>query len=77
LKSIPKLSDGRGGPLDAIPGMVPSPENYPSGCRFRDRCTYAFDRCRTEMPELMEVAAGHKAACFVAGKLIQNKPVME
>jgi oligopeptide/dipeptide ABC transporter ATP-binding protein len=69
LKSIPRLSDGKGGPLEAIPGMVPSPENYPSGCRFRDRCTYAFDRCEKEMPELLDVSTGHRAACFVAGKL--------
>jgi peptide/nickel transport system ATP-binding protein/oligopeptide transport system ATP-binding protein len=67
LKSIPRLSDGKGGLLDAIPGMVPSPENYPSGCRFRDRCIYAFDRCKNEMPELLNVSDGHKAACFVAG----------
>jgi oligopeptide/dipeptide ABC transporter ATP-binding protein len=69
LKSIPRLSDGKGGPLDAIPGMVPSPGHYPSGCRFRDRCTYAFDRCKGEMPELTDVSSGHRAACFVAGKL--------
>ena len=68
LKSIPRLSDGRGGLLDAIPGMVPSPGNYPSGCRFRDRCIYAYDRCKSEMPELVDVAGGHKAACFIAGK---------
>ena len=68
LKSIPRLSDGRGGLLDAIPGMVPSPGNYPSGCRFRDRCIYAYDRCKSEMPELVNVADGHKAACFIAGK---------
>jgi len=69
LKSIPRLSDGKGGPLDAIPGMVPSSGNYPSGCRFRDRCTYAFERCEKEMPELLGVSTRHKAACFVAGRL--------
>jgi peptide/nickel transport system ATP-binding protein/oligopeptide transport system ATP-binding protein len=69
LNSIPRLSDGRGGPLDAIPGMVPSAGNYPSGCRFRDRCSYAFDRCKEEMPELVKVSDGHQAACFIAGKL--------
>jgi peptide/nickel transport system ATP-binding protein/oligopeptide transport system ATP-binding protein len=68
LKSIPRLSDGKGGLLEAIPGMVPSPENYPSGCRFRDRCTYAFDRCEKEIPELWDVSSGHKAACFIAGR---------
>jgi peptide/nickel transport system ATP-binding protein/oligopeptide transport system ATP-binding protein len=68
LKSIPRLSDGKGGPLDAIPGMVPSPGNYPPGCRFHDRCHYAFERCKREMPELTRIAADHQAACFIAGK---------
>ena len=68
LKSIPRLSDGKGGPLDTIPGMVPSPENYPSGCRFHDRCPYAFDRCKRELPQLTSVSADHQAACFIAGK---------
>jgi peptide/nickel transport system ATP-binding protein/oligopeptide transport system ATP-binding protein len=68
LKSIPKLSDGKGNRLAVIPGSVPSPENYPSGCRFRDRCPFVFNKCRTEMPELISVSGNHRAACFIAGK---------
>ncbi len=73
LKSIPSLSDGKGDKLAVIPGSVPSPENYPSGCRFRDRCSYAFERCEREMPELVPVSKGHQAACFVAGKFIETR----
>jgi oligopeptide/dipeptide ABC transporter ATP-binding protein len=68
LKSIPILSDGKGKRLAVIPGSVPSPENYPSGCRFRVRCPFAFEKCTAEMPELIPVSNGHRAACFVAGK---------
>ena len=68
LKSIPRLSDGKGIRLAVIPGSVPSPENYPSGCRFRDRCPFAFEKCRTEMPELVSVSDSHRAACFIAGR---------
>ncbi len=68
LKSIPTLSDGKGDRLAVIPGSVPSPGNYPSGCRFRDRCPHAFERCRREMPELVLVDQNHEAACFIAGK---------
>ena len=68
LNSIPTLSDGKGNRLAVIPGNVPSPENYPSGCRFRDRCPFAFEKCRTDMPELVSVSDGHRAACHIAGR---------
>ncbi len=63
LKSIPKLS-GNAGRLKAIPGYVPSPYNYPSGCYFRDRCPDAFDKCKNEKPEFVDLGQGHRAACF-------------
>ena len=71
LNSIPKLT-GHSGRLEAIPGQVPSPFSYPSGCHFRDRCAHAIDRCTQEVPPLMELAAGHRAACWIADKLIQQ-----
>ena len=72
LNSIPKLTaTAEGGRLEAIPGQVPSPYNYPSGCHFRDRCAHAFDRCAREIPPLMNVGEGHRAACWIADKLIQ------
>ena len=71
LNSIPKLTAGSGR-LEAIPGQVPSPYNYPSGCHFRDRCPHAFDRCAQEVPPLMSVGGGHRAACWIAEKLINQ-----
>jgi peptide/nickel transport system ATP-binding protein/oligopeptide transport system ATP-binding protein len=68
LKSIPRLGDGSGKRLTAIGGSVPSPLDYPSGCHFRDRCPHAFERCAAEEPLFVEVADGHKAACFKAGE---------
>lgn len=46
-----------------VQGEPPSPVLPPSGCRFNPRCPYAQDRCRTEEPELREVAPGHFVAC--------------
>ena len=72
LQSIPKLAVDTDR-LQAIPGQVPSPLNYPSGCHFRDRCAYAFDRCTQENPPLIKLGDGHRAACWIAKKLIHEK----
>jgi len=69
LNSIPKLT-ADGNRLEAIPGQVPSPYSYPSGCHFQDRCPHAFDRCAQEVPPLMELNPGHRAACWIADRLI-------
>jgi peptide/nickel transport system ATP-binding protein/oligopeptide transport system ATP-binding protein len=71
LNSIPKLRAGSGR-LEAIPGQVPSPYNYPSGCHFRDRCPHAFDKCAQENPPLIELGDEHRAACWIADKLIHQ-----
>lgn len=47
----------------AIEGEPPSPVAPPPGCRFNPRCPAASDRCRSEEPQLREVAAGHFVAC--------------
>jgi peptide/nickel transport system ATP-binding protein len=63
LNSVP----GRGAPkrrLQAIPGMVPNPLDWPTGCHFRDRCTRADDSCADAQPALIELAARHDVACF-------------
>jgi peptide/nickel transport system ATP-binding protein/oligopeptide transport system ATP-binding protein len=38
--------------LATIPGIVPSLNRLPTGCRFADRCDQVHARCRTEEPEL-------------------------
>jgi oligopeptide/dipeptide ABC transporter ATP-binding protein len=48
-----------------LPGDVPSPIDPPAGCRFHTRCPYVFDRCRTESPQLRELAPGHHVACHL------------
>ncbi|MET7963657.1 dipeptide/oligopeptide/nickel ABC transporter permease/ATP-binding protein [Micromonospora zamorensis] len=48
--------------LTQIRGVVPSPADFPAGCRFADRCPMATEVCRTETPRL-EGVANHRYAC--------------
>ena len=64
LKSIPHAQD-KGRLLDAIPGLVPSIFDFPTGCRFNNRCPEVIDRCRVEEPELLEIQPGHHVRCHL------------
>ena len=62
LAALPKL-DARGRDRPPITGEIPSPLDPPSGCAFHPRCPHAFDRCRTERPELRSEPDGAQVAC--------------
>lgn len=63
LRSVPVLGR-KVESLYSIPGAVPSPKNYPKGCRFAPRCAYRTERCEKEHPPLYTVADGCSARCF-------------
>lgn len=44
-----------------IAGEIPSPIDPPPGCAFHPRCPLAFDRCRREVPALIDGVACHAA----------------
>ena len=52
-----------------LEGEVADPANPPSGCYFHPRCQYAESVCRTESPELRELAPGHFVSCHRAEDL--------
>ena len=60
---VPDADQSRA-PLPII-GSVPDARNPPSGCRFRDRCPYAFARCAEETPPLRGTGDGHTVACHL------------
>ena len=61
--SIPRL-EGPVERLHPIPGTVPSPAAWPSGCRFRPRCPHAFEPCVRE-PVLRDVGAEQRMRCWL------------
>jgi len=64
LESIPKLGV-RKEKLGSIPGMVPSPDKMPAGCRFYERCSSAMDICKGAVPPIQSVGENHAAACWL------------
>jgi peptide/nickel transport system ATP-binding protein/oligopeptide transport system ATP-binding protein len=67
LSAAPSARADRASPVRAIEviGDPPSPTNPPSGCRFRTRCPFAYDRCAVEEPPLYEVGRQHRSACHL------------
>jgi oligopeptide/dipeptide ABC transporter ATP-binding protein len=63
LHSIPMLGMTQAEPLKVIRGTVPSPLAWPTGCRFRPRCDYAFAKC-VEHPPLFPVGT-QASACWL------------
>jgi len=70
LESIPAVcaASGRKGEyLKTIPGTVPGLYDLTAGCRFHDRCPFAFADCKSKEPTLQEVQAGHFVSCWKFG----------
>ncbi len=65
LRAIPRADTPRDQPMPAIPGVVPSLQEMPTGCRFVTRCPLAIGRCHIEPQELRPVA-GREVRCWRA-----------
>jgi len=63
FRSLPDMTS-RVERLEVIPGMVPKPQEFPTGCRFRNRCPLAEPICETE-PPLLPISEGHTVACHI------------
>ena len=51
-----------------VAGEVPNPLAPPAGCAFHPRCPHADARCRSERPELLDLACGGAAACHAVAE---------
>jgi oligopeptide/dipeptide ABC transporter ATP-binding protein len=52
-----------------LSGEVADPSDPPPGCPFHPRCRHARESCRTDVPELREIAPGHQVSCHFADEL--------
>jgi oligopeptide/dipeptide ABC transporter ATP-binding protein len=52
IRSVPKIEE-KVARMDSIPGVVPSINNIPKGCRFHPRCQYVKEICKKQEPELL------------------------
>lgn len=68
IASIPSY-ERRGKGLSTIQGAVPSPANFPSGCRFHPRCRFAVKACAATMPSLDARGADRSVRCFRADEI--------
>jgi peptide/nickel transport system ATP-binding protein len=68
LASLPRLGDKRA-TLRVIPGNVPNPARFPSGCRFHPRCPVAEDRCRNHEPPVLTFDGSHQTRCWRADEI--------
>lgn len=62
IRSVPEI----GGNLDrlhALPGHVPSPGQWPAGCRFAPRCPIVRPDCSTSIPALASIGPAHVLRC--------------
>jgi len=64
IEAIPSVEKEN---VKGIPGLPPSPLDWPKGCRFHPRCPYAIPACSREEPVFKEVEQGRYVACHLWG----------
>ncbi|WHY69750.1 ABC transporter ATP-binding protein [Neobacillus sp. SuZ13] len=82
MKSIPHLEYEEHKRLYSIPGMVPTLQHMPKGCRFHTRCPYATEKCLQEKPPLSSINKEkvHKVRCWLVeeeANLTKTKSIEE
>lgn len=50
--------------LQPIEGLMPSPMNLPTGCKFHPRCPDFMPECATRCPNTVELTPGHMVRCL-------------
>lgn len=76
LRAIP--SPTRAHVLVGLEGQPPRPGHRPAGCFFADRCEFAVDECRTDMPDALALDGdNHWARCIRSTSIVELPPLAE
>ncbi|MDP8257118.1 MAG: ABC transporter ATP-binding protein [Candidatus Alcyoniella australis] len=60
--------------LEGIPGNVPDPSDYPTGCRFHPRCPERFAVCDSQVPQQLPIPGRNGwAACHLYDSSLRGK----
>ncbi len=62
LSAIPELGRQKAKHIK-LKGEVPTPIDLPPGCIFHGRCLYVDNRCKHEIPRLIQLDSGTRVAC--------------
>ncbi len=65
LSAVPSPDPERPSLRIPLAGDLPSPLRPPPGCKFHTRCPYAMEMCRTVVPPLTRLSAGHTVRCHL------------
>ncbi|MDH3712748.1 MAG: ABC transporter ATP-binding protein [Gammaproteobacteria bacterium] len=63
LQSLPGTVDP-GRQLNVIQGTVPTPREFPAGCRFATRCGEVLSRCASDVPPASRHGGNHVFSCW-------------
>jgi oligopeptide/dipeptide ABC transporter ATP-binding protein len=74
LSSIPAYHKPKSR-LTIIPGQVPRPTHYPTGCNFQSRCEFATEHCINQQPELVALDEGHSVACWNSSNVAMSEKI--
>jgi peptide/nickel transport system ATP-binding protein len=69
IAAMPKPVPGRRRDRATRPAPAPQAAS-PAGCPYAERCEFARERCRVELPPLLPVADGRAAACHFAEEVM-------
>jgi oligopeptide/dipeptide ABC transporter ATP-binding protein len=74
LSAAPSIKQKREVEEITLTGEVPSALALPSGCCFRTRCPFAWERCASERPVLKALGDGQSVACHLVDEPQRDRP---